>query len=144
VHPSAALLFKGIVSRNFGVLSLFHWKDMKFVIRLDQIIFQFNDIFIFKLSKRDIRSKDHYLSLNCYRKEDFSCILIFHSESATKSLGILAEFYSYSGFLVYELVISSRITGPAVDSSSNELVISSGITIPSVDSSFMSWQFPPE
>jgi hypothetical protein len=34
-------LFKGIVSRDFGVLFLFIWIDMKFLIGPDQVYFSF-------------------------------------------------------------------------------------------------------
>jgi hypothetical protein len=33
--------FKGIASRDFGILFLFHWIDMKFVLGPDQVYFSF-------------------------------------------------------------------------------------------------------
>jgi hypothetical protein len=33
--------FKGIVSRDFGTLFLFHWIDLKVIIGLDQVYFSF-------------------------------------------------------------------------------------------------------
>jgi hypothetical protein len=34
-------LFEGIVSRDFGILFLFYWIDMKFVLEPDQVYFSF-------------------------------------------------------------------------------------------------------
>jgi hypothetical protein len=56
---SGTNLFKGIVSRDFDVIFLFHWMDMKFVIRPDQVIIHFNDVLKLKFEKKIcLRCKD--------------------------------------------------------------------------------------
>jgi hypothetical protein len=47
--------FKGIVSRDFRTLFLFHWIDLKVVIGPEEVLFHFNDVFMFKFLKIMLR-----------------------------------------------------------------------------------------